>query len=109
MTSTMNAILITLTMGAAATEPVTAGQAETIRIIVSKMAFDPPRVTAHTGDTIEWVNSDTLPHTATGRHNEWDVMLPLNGSGRFTLKTAGEIDYYCRLHPNMTGHLSVTE
>lgn len=109
MTSKLNAILITLGMSAAATGPATAGQAETIRITVDKMAFDPPSVTAHVGDTIEWVNSDSLPHTATGRHNEWDIGLPLKGHGRFTLRTAGEIDYYCRLHPNMTAHLSVTE
>ncbi|TIN07581.1 MAG: amicyanin, partial [Mesorhizobium sp.] len=27
--------------------------------------------------------------------------------GRITLKQAGAVDYFCRFHPNMKGHLNV--
>jgi plastocyanin len=81
--------------------------AATVRITIDKLAFLPAQVSAHVGDTIEWVSSDFLTHTATGRNKEWDVLIPPNGSGHVTLRQAGEIDYYCRFHPNMVGHISV--
>jgi plastocyanin len=81
--------------------------AATVRITIDKLAFLPAQVSAHVGDTIEWVSSDFLAHTATGRNEEWDVLIPPNGSGHVTLRQAGEIDYYCRFHPNMVGHISV--
>jgi plastocyanin len=83
--------------------------AETIRINVDKLAFTPAEVSAHVGDTIEWVNTDFLAHTATARSKEWDVMIAPNKTGRIVLKRPGDIDYYCRFHPNMTGKISVSE
>jgi plastocyanin len=84
-------------------------RAETIRIGVDKLTFTPASVSAHTGDTIEWANSDPVAHTATARGKEWDVTIPAKGIGRATLKTAGIIDYYCRFHPNMVGRVSVAD
>jgi plastocyanin len=95
---------VILTIGTAA-GPVAA--AETIRIDVEKMAFKPAQVSAHVGDTIEWVSTDFLFHTATARDGQWDVSIPAKGTGRVTLKQAGNIEYYCRVHPNMVGHVSV--
>ena len=40
--------------------------AETIRITIDKLTFQPAQVSAHVGDTIEWVSSDFVAHTATG-------------------------------------------
>jgi plastocyanin len=88
----------------AAPSPATAA---TVRITVDNVAFQPAQVSAHVGDTIEWVSSDFLAHTATGRKKEWDVFIPPHGNGRVTLTRPGEIDFYCRFHPNMVGHVSV--
>ena len=82
--------------------------AETIRIEMSKLSFAPARVTAHVGDTVEWVNKDFILHTATARDKSFDVKIPANGTASFTPKQAGEFDYYCRVHPTMTGHLTVS-
>ena len=84
-----------------------ASAAETIRVAVDKLTFAPAQITAHVGDTIEWVNHDPIAHTATGRNHEWDVAIPANGAGRVTLRQSGDVDYDCRFHPNMTGHISV--
>ena len=43
--------------------------AETIRVRVDKLTFAPAAVSAHIGDTIEWVNVDFIAHTATTRHD----------------------------------------
>jgi plastocyanin len=85
------------------------GAAETIRVGVDNITFIPAQVSAHTGDTIEWANSDFVAHTATARGKQWDVTIPAKGIGRVSLKTAGIIEYYCRFHPNMVGRLSVAD
>jgi plastocyanin len=84
-----------------------ASAAETIRVTVAKLAFAPAQVTAHVGDTIEWANTDFIAHTATSRGKDWDVAIPAKGSGNVILTHAGEVDYVCRFHPNMTGHITV--
>jgi plastocyanin len=85
------------------------GEAATIRIGVDKLMFTPARVSAHVGDTIEWVNADFVAHTATARTKEWDVIIPAKGVSRVTLTRTGTIDYYCRYHPNMVGHVSIAD
>ena len=85
--------------------PAVAG--ETIRVTIDKMKFDPPKVSAHVGDTIEWASSDFVAHTATAKNKDWDVAIPAKGAGRVTLAHPGEIDYFCRFHPNMTGQIVV--
>ena len=85
----------------------TASAGETIRITVDKLKFDPAEISAHVGDTVEWVSSDFVAHTATAKSKDWDVAIPAKGMGRVTLEHAGEVDYFCRFHPNMTGRIVV--
>ena len=85
----------------------TASAGETIRITVDKLKFDPAEISAHVGDTVEWVSSDFVAHTATAKSKDWDVAIPAKGVGRVTLEHAGEVDYFCRFHPNMTGRIVV--
>ncbi len=81
--------------------------AATIRVTVDTVSYTPAQISAHVGDTIEWVNNDFLAHTATGRKKEWDLFIPPKKSVHVTLTRPGKIDYYCRFHPNMVGHISV--
>jgi plastocyanin len=50
---------------------------------------------------IEWINNDVFAHTATAKNGDFDVMLPPKQTGSFIVKKTGEVDYYCRFHPNM--------
>jgi plastocyanin len=52
-------------------------------------------------------NNDFVAHTATARNKDWDVAIPAKGVARVTVSRAGDVDYYCRFHPNMTGRMSV--
>ena len=38
--------------------------ADTIRVMIDKLKFAPAEVSAHVGDTIEWVSGDFVAHTA---------------------------------------------
>jgi plastocyanin len=80
-----------------------------IQVTIDKVAYGPADISARVGDTIEWSNKDIVAHTATNRDKSWDYMLLPNKKQTLTLKKAGEIDYYCKFHPNMKGHISVKE
>lgn len=81
-------------------------RAETIQVTIDKLVFSPADVKAKVGDTIEWVNKDVFAHTATVK-GDWDVMIPAKKNASFVLKKAGDVEYYCRFHPNMKGRISV--
>lgn len=89
----------------ALSSPAIAG--ETIRVAINQLKFDPPKVSAHVGDTIEWASSDFVVHTATAKNKDWDVTIPAKGMGRITLEHPGDVAYFCRFHPNMTGEITV--
>ena len=82
-------------------------RAETITVTIEKLVFSPASVQAKVGDTIEWVNRDILAHTATVK-GDWDVMIQPKKSASLVLKKAGQFDYFCRFHPNMKGHITVS-
>src|SRR3569623_1458397 len=82
--------------------------AATIEIVVEKLLYTPAEVTAKVGDTIEWDNKDSLVHSATATDKSWNVPLPSKKKGSIVVTKAGTFDYYCTLHPNMKGKLTVT-
>jgi plastocyanin len=96
---TVGALLLVLVTGSA--------RAETIQVKIEKLTFIPSQVTAHVGDTIEWVNADFIAHTATARDGAWDVVIAPSTTASVVLKTDGTVAYYCRFHPNMTGQITI--
>jgi plastocyanin len=83
--------------------------AAVIQIKMANVAYAPAQVSAHVGDTVEWTNDDIVAHTTTARNGAWDLMIQPKGKASITLKAAGTIEYYCRLHPNMVGSIMVTQ
>lgn len=59
-------------------------------------------VGARVGDTIEWVYKDIVYHTATAKNGAFNVDVPAGKKARVVLKKAGDIDYFCEYHPNMS-------
>jgi plastocyanin len=80
--------------------------------------YDPEELTASAGAEVTVVNQDTLPHTVTSGTGPqdpnsaqlFDTSL-INGGESATLSlaqvTPGQYDYYCMVHPYMTGKLNV--
>ena len=76
--------------------------------------FIPNEATIAVGGTVSFVNSDTAPHTSTsgspsgGPDGVWDSSLVMPGSSYdTTLSSAGSYDYFCMVHPWMTGIIIV--
>ncbi|PSJ57657.1 cupredoxin domain-containing protein [Pseudaminobacter soli (ex Li et al. 2025)] len=81
-------------------------QAETIQVTIKKLAFAPADIHAKVGDTVKWVNTDPIAHSATTKGG-WDLTIPPNKTASEVMKKAGEFNYHCRFHPNMKGHITV--
>ena len=82
-------------------------------------AFQPNPIQVSTGATVTWTNDDSQPHTVTSgsngqpdnRFNSSPNFNPLMAPGQtfsFTFTQAGDYPYFCMLHPNMVGTVSVS-
>ncbi len=74
----------------------------------------PYEITVSVGQTVTWSNDDTAAHTVTsgnidaGLTGVFDSGLFLSGSTfEFTFDKAGKYDYFCMVHPWMTGIVTV--
>jgi plastocyanin len=75
-------------------------------VIIKNLEFLPPVITITKGETVTWINQDSIPHTVTGSGFESGYM----GDGanfKFTFYKAGMFDYICSYHPYMNGSVAV--
>jgi len=82
-----------------------------VSVKIANFAFDPATVKAKVGDTITWTNSDSTGHTATIKGNEaacTTAILASGKSGGISFSAAGTYDFFCKIHPQMTGKTEVT-
>ena len=96
-------ILAALAFGALAIP----AHAATVQIVMENLVISPAEATAKVGDTLELVNKDVFAHTATAKNGDFDVTMPPKKTVTYVLKKAGDVDYYCRFHPNMKATLKI--
>ena len=77
-------------------------------------AYQPNPVQVSVGSTVTWTNNDAQPHKATSGENatpdgrfDSSIMAPA-ATFDHTFTEAGEYPYFCLLHPNMVGTVSVS-
>ncbi len=77
-------------------------------------AYSPNPIQVSVGTTITWTNDDAQPHTVTSGENatpdgrfDSSIMTPA-AIFEHTFAEAGEVPYFCILHPNMVGTVSVS-
>jgi plastocyanin len=77
-------------------------------VFIEGMAFNPSTIAVTAGTTITWTNKDAVAHTVTSNTNMFDSgSISTNGTFKFTFATAGTYSYYCKIHPNMVGSVTV--
>jgi plastocyanin len=71
-------------------------------------------VTVSVGATVTWTNDDTAAHTVTsgtptdGPDGMFDSSIIMSGATfEYTFEEAGDYDYFCIVHPWMTGKVTV--
>jgi plastocyanin len=93
----------------AAAEPA-APAAATAQVVIDNFAFSPREITVAPGTRVTWVNRDDVPHTATSsvKPRTFDSgALDTDANFSFVFKAAGTYDYFCAVHPHMTGKVIV--
>ncbi|MEZ5176061.1 MAG: cupredoxin family copper-binding protein [Acidimicrobiia bacterium] len=87
----------------------TEAKAEASEVTIDNFRFDPAEVTVAAGDTVTWTNRQGVSHTTTSANGTWDSgSLSTDGSFAFVFDEAGTYDYFCAIHPSMTGSIVVT-
>ncbi|HJU14531.1 MAG TPA: plastocyanin/azurin family copper-binding protein [Candidatus Nitrosotalea sp.] len=82
----------------------------------SNNCFDPNVITVAPGTTVEWKNNDKVSHTVTSgspSDNQTGTVFDssLIASGKdfsFTFNNPGTFNYFCQVHPWMTGQVIVS-
>jgi plastocyanin len=81
---------------------------ETREVLIHGFMYQPDVVTAHVGDTVQWKNTDIVPHTVTAEDKSFrSGPIAPGATWKFVTKKAGTFPYSCTPHPNMHGKLIV--
>jgi len=84
------------------------GHATVHQVLIKNFAFEPADLTINAGDSVEFINEDSAPHTATADNGSFDTgNLRRGQKATLTFATAGTYSYFCAVHPRMKGSLTV--
>ena len=108
-------MLLAVPAGMISTVPVRAAAAETtdatakaVEVKIDNFTFSPARITVQAGTTVTWDNGDDIPHTVTSSSKLFkSKVLDTADKFSFTFATPGVFEYFCSLHPHMTGTIVV--
>ncbi|HWL36250.1 MAG TPA: cupredoxin domain-containing protein [Frankiaceae bacterium] len=77
-------------------------------VTMAGRAFSPSSISVRVGGTITFSNNDDDEHTVTANDRSFDSGV-LNAGGRYTrtFRTAGTFRYFCAIHTDMTGTVTV--
>jgi plastocyanin len=80
-----------------------------VAVTIRDFKYAPEKVTVHEGDTVEWKNDDSVPHTATadGKPAFDSGSIGTGAAWRYVAGAKGSYNYTCTFHPNMKGELIV--
>ena len=79
-----------------------------VEISIDNFTFTPPEVTITSGTTVKWVNHDDIPHAVAEKSIAFRSPPLDTGEGfSHVFETAGEVQYFCSLHPHMVGRIIV--
>lgn len=77
-------------------------------IKIDNFAFMPAAVTVKAGTRVIWVNHDDIPHTIDSTEGKFrSGALDTDDHFQFRFTEPGEYQFFCRLHPKMTGKIIV--
>ena len=82
--------------------------AGTAAVAVDNFSFTPSTTNVAPGTTVTWTNHDDVPHTVVSTKQKFKSPV-LDTDGRFShqFDALGSYEYFCSLHPRMTGRIVV--
>ncbi len=94
-----------------------AGGSANAACVAANNCFAPNPLTVTPGTTVTWKNTDTVSHyvtsgkvsdNTTGTVFDSGNLIKPGGTYQFTFAAAGTFDYFCSVHPWMTGQVIVS-
>jgi plastocyanin len=83
-------------------------RAEEAVVEIANFTFNPPEITVKPGATVTWKNADDIPHQVVEDNTTFrSQALDTGETFSMTFANAGEIGYFCGLHPHMKGKIIV--
>lgn len=78
-------------------------------IEIKDFMFSPMTITVKSGETITWINRDDEPHVVVSVGKKFPKSSALDTDQEFTITTGapGTYEYFCSVHPKMTGTIVV--
>jgi len=78
-------------------------------LTIDNFTFNPATVAVAVGTRIVWENNDDIPHSIVETMGKFrSAALDTEDKFGFTFNQAGTFEYFCGLHPHMTGKVVVT-
>lgn len=77
-------------------------------VMIKDFGFSPQTLEIPAGARVTWINQDDEPHTVRDTKNAFaSPALDTKDKFTFEFKTSGSFNYYCTVHPQMTGKVMV--
>jgi len=79
------------------------------RIEIKDFAFNPQTITVKSGEKVTWINRDEEPRTIVSVGKQFKKSTALDTDQEFTITVGapGTYEYFCSVHPKMTGTIVV--
>jgi Icc protein len=78
------------------------------QVVVDNFSFAPATTSVAVGTTITWTNRDDVPHNVVSTEKRFaSPVLDTDEQFSHTFDWAGTYNYYCSIHPKMTGRVVV--
>ncbi len=104
---TVFVVLSTLLIWAAAALPANDLRSEQ-QVTIDNFSFRPQVLTIKAGTSVTWTNKDDVPHTVVSTTKKFaSRVLDTDEKYSFTFNEPGTYEYYCSVHPHMTGKIVV--
>jgi amicyanin len=89
-------------------EAATQAAAAPAAVQIDNFHFTPPSLVVAPGATVTWTNADDSPHTVREKDGKFkSAALDTDDTFSQTFAAPGEYEYFCTIHPYMTGKVIV--
>ena len=77
-------------------------------VTIDNFTFKPDVLTIKPGTVVTFINHDDIPHSIVDSGGKFkSKVLDTDESFKMTFEVAGNVGYFCGLHPHMTGRIVV--
>ena len=81
---------------------------DAIEVKIDNFSFGPAELKVPVGTTVTWTNHDDIPHTAVSTDKIFkSKVMDTDEKFSFTFSKPGTYEYFCSIHPKMTGKIVV--